>query len=1109
MLLVSLFLSSIGQAATYTVTSTNNSGNGTLRRAIEDANTSGGLDSIEFSIPGSGPHTILLTTKLDDITSPVVIDGTTEPDYVDQPVIYLDGSSAGASDGLHLGAGSGGSTIRGLAIGEFGATGIDIRSDGNAIEGNHIGSDVTGTLLRGNWEGLFVDGDDNVIGGSTPGAGNVIADNANEGIEIRGARTVVQGNSIGTDSGGSIDLGNEAYGILIWQSAADSTIGGTTSAARNKIAFSSWDGITLLSNVTGHSILGNAIYANGEEGIDLGDNGITANDAGDGDSGNNDRLNFPVITSAGEFGGTTSADFDLDVPAGEYRIEFFTNGSGTDPFNGEGETFGGAASITHTGSGVESFSTSFGGATGDMLTATTTEDLGAGDYGSTSEFGAVFEVVAGPPAYTISGTVFEDVNYGGGAGRDEATSSGAARSGVRVELYDASGNFADSMTTDGSGDYSFTGLAVATYTVRAVNGTVTSSRTGSDGSEVGVQTYRTDASSGSAVAVTNEVGGADPAKVDAGSNTTSATLASLSTATTEAESVTTAVVTAADIIDVDFGFNFDVIVNTNNDAQGSLRQFIANAQLLGGDGSLAQVGQTVGLETTIFMIPTSDPGYNGSGNGEFTIALDSFLPSVSTPMAIDGSTQTANIGNTNTAGPEIELDGSNAGMAVSGLFATTGSDGSTIRGLVINRFNGNALNIVTDDNTIAGNYLGTDVTGMLDRGNTWNGISLTNGASGNTIGGTNAEDQNIISGNSWDGVSISGAGTEDNLVVGNYIGTDVTGSGSIPNGFRGVVVFASASNNRIGGSSATEANLIAGNQVGVLVIGAGATGNAILGNSISNNSDLGIKLGLSAGPLANDSGDVDTGPNDLLNFPEITSAGESGGTVSVDFDLDVPAGDYRIEFFTNPSGADPSGNGEGEAFADALTITHTGSGVESFSHSFAGAVGDSLTSTATEESAGPAYGSTSEFSAATTVTTSLEIVKRAFWSDGTPIPTGASIPSGVAFKYLLYVNNSGAARLDVTVRDVLDPAFQYQTGTIQVDNSVDQCAASACTALEEQAIFAAADGATVLTDAPDVDVASYTGAGTSIDAGDGNVGNLQLDINGNAVWAILFSVKMP
>jgi hypothetical protein len=106
-LALTLLFSSPGQAATYTVTSTNNSGSGTLRQAIQDANSSGGLDTIDFNISGPGPHTISLTSALNNITSPVVIDATTEPDYVDQPVIYLDGSSAGAADGLHLGAGSG------------------------------------------------------------------------------------------------------------------------------------------------------------------------------------------------------------------------------------------------------------------------------------------------------------------------------------------------------------------------------------------------------------------------------------------------------------------------------------------------------------------------------------------------------------------------------------------------------------------------------------------------------------------------------------------------------------------------------------------------------------------------------------------------------------------------------------------------------------------------------------------------------------------------------------------------------------------------------------------------------------------------------------------
>jgi len=139
----------------------------------------------------------------------------------------------------------------------------------------------------------------------------------------------------------------------------------------------------------------------------------------------------------------------------------------------------------------------------------------------------------------------------------------------------------------------------------------------------------------------------------------------------------------------------------------------------------------------------------------------------------------------------------------------------------------------------------------------------------------------------------------------------------------------------------------------------------------------------------------------------------------------------------------------------------------------------------------------------------LTVVKRAFWPDGTLIPTGATIPSGVEFKYLLYINNPSIARTDVSVRDVLDPAFLYQAGTIQVDNSVAECAVAACTAAEEQAIFAAVDGAAFLSDAVAGDVASYTGASSSVDAGDGNVANLQLDINADAVWAVLFSVKLP
>ena len=138
----------------------------------------------------------------------------------------------------------------------------------------------------------------------------------------------------------------------------------------------------------------------------------------------------------------------------------------------------------------------------------------------------------------------------------------------------------------------------------------------------------------------------------------------------------------------------------------------------------------------------------------------------------------------------------------------------------------------------------------------------------------------------------------------------------------------------------------------------------------------------------------------------------------------------------------------------------------------------------------------------------LAVHKTAFQLDGTPIPTGATIPSGVGFKFLLYINNHGNAVSDVSVRDVLDPAFQYQAATLQVDNSVGKCASITCTPAEELTIFNAVNGATILSDAVDGDVASYTGASSSVDAGDENVANQQLNISANAVWAMLFTVKM-
>ena len=136
----------------------------------------------------------------------------------------------------------------------------------------------------------------------------------------------------------------------------------------------------------------------------------------------------------------------------------------------------------------------------------------------------------------------------------------------------------------------------------------------------------------------------------------------------------------------------------------------------------------------------------------------------------------------------------------------------------------------------------------------------------------------------------------------------------------------------------------------------------------------------------------------------------------------------------------------------------------------------------------------------------LRIVKRAFQSDGTPIPSGSTLPSGTPVKFLLYIDNPLPLTADVSMRDVLDPVFLYVAGSIKYDNSVVNCAAATCSVAEEAAIFTAADSGTVGTDPVDGDVVSF--AGVTLDIGNQTAANAQLDIAGSSVWAVVFTIRM-
>src|SRR6476660_5274584 len=238
----------------FTVTNTNDSGTGSLRQAILDANSMGG-GTIAFNITGTGLHTISPLTALPIITQTVTIDGYTQPGSMpntNPPTmglntmlkIEINGAMAGNSVGLNIDAIN--CTVRGLVIDSFQNNGIvtnpiGCNSNGNLIEGNFLGTDPTGTIAHPNnsmnlGSGciIFCQGSsNNVIGGTTPDARNLISGNVGTGVSFSGTGHVVQGNLIGTDVTGTLPLGNTDRGVFA--NASSNFIGGTTVAARNII----------------------------------------------------------------------------------------------------------------------------------------------------------------------------------------------------------------------------------------------------------------------------------------------------------------------------------------------------------------------------------------------------------------------------------------------------------------------------------------------------------------------------------------------------------------------------------------------------------------------------------------------------------------------------------------------------------------------------------------------------------------------------------------------------------------------------------------------------------------------------------------------------------
>jgi CSLREA domain-containing protein len=429
------------------------------------------------------------------------------------------------------------------------------------------------------------------------------------------------------------------------------------------------------------------------------------------------------------------------------------------------------------------------------------------------------------------------------------------------------------------------------------------------------------------------------------------------------------------------------------------------------------------------------------GSGLQTINAASNMPTISSPVTIDGTTQPGFAGS-----PIIVVDG---GGSRRSFVVTAG--GSTLRGLVLASFAGDGLtlrdnggNVVEttyvgmaadgttaagnsasgivlenssnnriggpsiaqrclisgntgkgagggilieggSGNVIQGNFIGTDITGMVDHGNQGRGIALS-GSSNNLIGGSEPGAGNLISGNRATGVRLLG-GSDNNVIEANYIGINRTGTVFLKNDrgvqlrtsngntvqrniiagnvYDGVLIWEGASNNLI------FANVIAGNGQGPIgdpteaewngVLVHSGTGNSILSNQIYGNREMGIELGDALGVTPNDAGDGDAGANNFQNFPVLTAATKSGGTIVVSGTLNSTASASFIVQLFGTSVCDATGHGEGAVFLGSINVTTNASGNGAFSVPVGAQnvqVGWNVTSTAT----GPGA-STSEFSA--------------------------------------------------------------------------------------------------------------------------------------------------
>ena len=872
----------------FMVTNTNDSGPGSLRDALAAADADQSMDTINFNISPGGVQTITPLSQL-SVNSPVFIDGTSQPGFVDKPIIILSGASGVQMSGLNFSNGNG--HVRGLVINGFFYAGISTNGGNTVIEGNFIGTDASGNVAVPNGSGIDINaGANNLIGGTTPSARNVISGNRgnNIGVQATATGTKIKGNYIGLNADGTGALPQPSWspGIGLY-STSGAIIGGTETGAGNVISGNKGPGIWIATTwPTGPGAVNNTVQGNFIGTTPDGNNALINEGGGIGIvAGSNNNL----------IGGTN--------PAARNVIAHGVNLDNATANHIQGNYIGikadGSGAIINTGwAGVQ-----LRGSSGNFIGGTA---AGAGNVISGNNGPGIWIVNTCTECTPAQAHVPSTGNYvqGNLIGTNPAGTAPVPNNGNGIGLERGStGNLIGGASSSArnliSGNMG-EGINIHNWEYSANNNTIQGNYIGTDftgtsqlrNMQSGIGLYGVSGTQiignlitgNNAHGISLGAGNPGPAQNSPTVGTTNTTIQGNYIGTN-----LNGVGPVNGVKDFDDWSVNPMVRRTNaptrGNGSGGITINSSSGNIIGGttpatrniisgnDGPAIYIarawnnqggsnnntirGNYIGVDIGGNALANNNNGigiYGGSssnligGDDDDDGAADGF---VNARNVISGNTGDGiNIGNWEGVTNANTIQGNYIGVKPDGLTAMPnqwnglslyGSTNNVVAGNVISGNLQSGINmgsaspgpnlpmVTATGNQVLGNFIGTSYNGTAAIGNV-TGIHLGGGATSNIIGGTTSATRNIISGNNGDGINFNGA--NGNTIQGNYLGTNAAGNAALPNATTNIHLYQS-SNNQIGGTAQGAGNVISGSFNGngiMLNMNTPANGPAIASN---------------------------------------------------------------------------------------------------------------------------------------------------------------------------------------------------------------------------------------------------------------------------------------